>query len=129
MGNSKREGMPIAVMIVSGLYLLAGVAAIFDVLEKLLRNHISINFAVCLLFVGIGLLRGKRRSRGWATCWLVIAAVMGLLLVGLALAGVSGVVLRPNPPIAYGLALAMFGLLYWIYRVLWSPQGDEWFNR
>ena len=43
---------PRSITVIGVLYIIGGALAIWDVVSGLFRNHISINLAVCLLFVG-----------------------------------------------------------------------------
>lgn len=58
--------MPKRVLIIGLLFCLSGILAIWDVLSGICQNRLSLNFAVLLLPVGIGLLRGRQRSQWWA---------------------------------------------------------------
>jgi hypothetical protein len=68
------------ILIIGLLFCIAGVLAIWDVLFSLAKGNINLNFAVFLLPVGIGLLRGKSRSRWWANFWFILGYIGCLFL-------------------------------------------------
>lgn len=72
--------MPKRLAIIGTLFILAGISALWSIISGLLDNHVNINFAVLLLPVGIGLLRGKHHSRISAIVITYIGYLLCLIL-------------------------------------------------
>jgi len=74
--------MPKRIFIIGILFCLGGVLAIWEVVSDLFRSHINLNFAVLLLPVGIGILKGKKSSQWWGRFWIILGYIGCGLLVG-----------------------------------------------
>jgi len=118
---------PLSLVIVAVLFILAGVAAAWDVVSSLFHSRVSFNFCVLMLFAGIGLLRFKR---GWRTCalafvWVFFAGAflgLGVLIfspeswtIGL-FGSESTAAQRPVIPWLFLICLILLSL--WVYRTL-----------
>lgn len=121
---------PRSITIIGVLYIVGGLLAIGDVISDLFRDHININFAVCLLFVGIGLLKLKESSRRWAIFWIVVGyMISALLFVGYFAfpnysvkwdrAEVHGLL---RPVIGLGIPMILGLLLVWMHTILRRPD-------
>lgn len=129
--------MPLRVLIIGLLFCLAGLAAIWEVVADLFRDHLNINLGVFLLPVGVGLLRGRLSSRGWAGFWIVLGIVGCAALIIAALLypenmkvswfdrGIRG---TTAVPYAIAIATAMAMLLYLVRRLLYSPKATAYFQ-
>lgn len=91
---------PTSIFLIGAIFVLCGLLAAWEVLADLFRNRININFAVCLFFVGLGLLRLKGSSRRWAIFWLVLG---------------------------YGFVALMVAGYFWLpdYHITWSGSEVE----
>jgi len=130
--------MPKRILIIGILFCLAGVFAAWDIISGLTRSHLNLNFAVFSLPVGIGLLRGREKSRRWARFWIILGYIAcGLLIVLSALnpgnaqatffdKSLSG---PPALLVIYPMAVAAAGILYIINRLLFSVRSNEHFGR
>ncbi len=61
---------PIGLTIIGALFILVGASALFELVQDLMHRRISLNFAVLMIPVGIGLLKGRASSRSWAKFWI-----------------------------------------------------------
>ena len=77
------------------LFCLAGMLAIWEVISDLVHSHLNLNFAVFLLPVGIGLLRGKPRSQWWARFWFILGYILCALLVVMVLVSPGNLACHP----------------------------------
>jgi len=130
--------MPKRIIIIGILFCLGGFLAIWEVLSDLFRSHINLNFAVFMLPVGIGLLRGKPRSQWWARFWIILGYILCALLVmivilspGNAHASWLGREIRGSGAIPYVLlvsALLAVALIA-MHKLLYSEKAKVYFNR
>ena len=130
--------MPKRILIIGLAFCLGGGLAIWDVLSDLFRSHFNLNFAVLLLPVGIGLLRGKSSSRWWARFWIILGYIGCAILIGAAIFAPSNVnaswfdrELSGSEAVPYVIGGSIFFalLFYLIHRLLYSPKADEHFNQ
>lgn len=62
--------------------MVGGCLAAWEVIYDLFHSHVNLNFTVLMFPVGIGLLKGRASSRGWAKFWIgLFSLVLGGLLV------------------------------------------------
>jgi putative effector of murein hydrolase LrgA (UPF0299 family) len=129
--------MPERVLIIGLLFCLGGVLAIWDVLSALAESNVNLNFAVFLLPVGIGLLRGKPRSQWWARFWIVLGYGLCGLMVVLAVASPESAhatwfdtrVRGPEAvPYVIGMALLFTVLLFGLHKLLYSEKANRFFQ-
>jgi len=130
--------MPKRIIIVGILFCLGGALAIWEVLSGLFQSHIYLNFAVFLLPVGIGLLRGKLRSQWWARFWIILGYIFCVILVVLAIvsprnahASWFGREIAGSQAIPYILlfsALLAVSLVV-MHRLLYSEKAVAYFNK
>jgi hypothetical protein len=121
-----KQQIPIALSIVSYLFLFMGIVAVVEIIIAATRGSIHANF----YFLGIWIFAGLRRfSRGWRTCALVFTwlGLIGLtFIIGCVLYDGGAVYLRPSDhkmvsiPLVWSLAITLpfFLLQLWQYRVL-----------
>jgi hypothetical protein len=128
--------MPKRVLAIGLLFCLAGLGAAWDVLHGLSSGKINLNFAVCLLPVGIGLLRGKARSCWWARFWIILGYISCGLLLALPLAaphwaraslGEREVQGSAAIPFVLAFVLVFAVLLYAVHRLLYSGKAQAYF--
>ena len=118
---------PASLMIVAFLFIVSGIASVWEVSSALSHGRVNINFGILALFVGIGLLRFKR---GWRTCALGIVW-LSFLFAALALGKLifspesvtigwigSHSTAAQRPLMTWVLVIAMSLLVVWVYRVL-----------
>lgn len=124
---------PVSLLIVAILFLIGGSLAVWEVVDSLMHDRISVNLAVCLLFVGVGLLKLKASSRWWAIAWIVFGYLLcAILLYGYFLLGdfnalqvITGknelqgplrFILGSSIPLAFAL------MLFWMHHTLRRPD-------
>jgi len=113
--------MPLRLKIIGAAYCLLGALALLGMLRQAFAGAVlNFDLSVFMLPVGIGLLRGKRSSRLWATFWsgFLLATVVGLAVLmvfpggGFVRVQVLGVVLTGSAASALGwLTLAAIAAL------------------
>ena len=130
--------MPKRIFIIGVLFCLSGVLAIWDVLADILQSHINLNFAVFLLPVGIGLLRGSLRSQWWARFWIILGYILCVVLVEMVIVspGSSHVIwfgreIRGSSAVPYDLLFITLNaaLLYVLHRLLYSEKAIAYFSQ
>jgi peptidoglycan/LPS O-acetylase OafA/YrhL len=130
--------MPKRIIVIGILFCLAGVLAIWEMLSDLFRSHINLNFAVFLLPVGIGLLRGKPRSQWWARFWIVLGYLFCVLLMVMAIvspqnahASWFGKEIGGSRAVPYVLLMAALsaGAFMVVHKLLYSEKAKLYFNR
>ncbi len=129
--------MPKRIIVIGLLFCLAGVLAIWDVVSDLSRSRINLNFAVLLLPVGIGLLRGKASSQWWARFWIILGyiacglgAILSFIMPGAARAVLFNQVVEGPRAVPYVVGgLASFALLFYvIHQLLYSKKASDFFE-
>jgi len=81
---------PRSLTFLAWIFILFGASAVWKMVDALLSNSVSINFAVLMIPVGFGLLKGRASSVMWAKVWIgLFAALMVVLAVGYVLWGDS----------------------------------------
>jgi len=130
--------MPKRILIIGILFCLAGASAIWEVVSDLFRSHVNFNFAVFLLPVGIGILKGKRSSQWWGRFWIILGYISCGLLAGASLLWPGNVTAdqfgraiqgREAVPYVIGVAVLFAILLVIIHRLLFSDTSQVYFNR
>jgi len=130
--------MPKRVFIIGLLFCLGGILAIWEVLSGLFQSCLNLNFAVLLLPVGIGLLRGKQGSQWWARFWIILGYILcGALIIlvmlspGSARATWFGTELQGSgaAPYVIGMALFFAVLLFVLHKLLYSEKANRFFRR
>lgn len=130
--------MPKRILIIGILFCFAGVFALWDIISGLTRSHLNLNFAVFTLPVGIGLLRGRAKSRRWARFWIILGYIAcGLLIVFSAFNSANAQATffdksLSGPPallVIYPVAVALAGIFYTINLLLFSARSNEYFHR
>jgi hypothetical protein len=61
---------PTRITAIGTLFIIGGCVAAWEVIYDLFHSHVNLNFAVLMIPVGIGLLKGRASSRGWAKFWI-----------------------------------------------------------
>ncbi len=130
--------MPKRLIAIGVLFVACGLIAIWGVISGLAHNNISLNFAVLMLPVGVGLLRGKRSSQWWARFWIILGYCMMGLLVLLAFAMPQNVsatwfgnrIRGPSAiPYVIFVAIVFTVVLNVVHRLLYSEKSNAYFNR
>ena len=130
--------MPKRILIIGILFCLGGVSAIWEIISGIFNSHISINFAVCLLPVGIGLFKGKSRSRFWAAFWITLGYLICLVMTILILSHPENAsvtwfehVIRGQEAIPYAFAFIALSAvtLFIIHKLLYSEKASAYFAR
>ena len=129
--------MPKRIIIIGLLFCLGGLFAIWDVVSGLFHDRLSINFAVLLLPVGIGLLRGKSRSQWWARFWIILGYITCAALVILPILSPRSVHAEwfdtklhgPEAvPYVIGIGLVSAVLLFILHKLLYSEKANRFFQ-
>lgn len=130
--------MPKRILLIGLLFCLGGIGAIWDVFADLFVSRINVNFAVLLLPVGVGLLRGNRSSQWWARFWIILGYFLcGLLLVlalvspGAAYATWFQREIRGPEAVPY---VIMLGILFLVllaamHALLYSEKASSYFEK
>ncbi len=135
--KTETSPMPKRILIIGLIFCFGGASAIWDVISDLSRSHINLNFAVLLLPVGVGLLRGRSRSQWWARFWIILGYIVCAVLIGAAVISPQNVSaswydrdLRGPEAVPYVIAgsICLALLLYFVHRLLYSPRADAYFN-
>ena len=74
---NEKKYPPLALKIVAYLSILAGIISLIGMISSFMTNHITINFGVIELFIGLGLLKGKKTWRSFALLiiWLMFLVI------------------------------------------------------
>jgi len=130
--------MPTRILIIGILYCLFGAGAVWDIVTAAIEGHVHLNFTILMLLVGIGLLKGKKRSRSWARFWIVIGFLGIALILGFAIfdpRNISwtwdGDTIKGSRalPYAYGFCAAFFVSLIVVHKLLYSAKANAFFDR
>lgn len=130
--------MPKRILIIGILFCLGGILAISEVLAALLQSHFNINFAVLMLPIGIGILKGKKSSQWWARFWIILGYIVCILLMGASIAFPENLTangfgrhIEGSEAIPYVLSgTALFATMIWIvHRALYSNVAQAYFDR
>ncbi len=128
---------PKRVLIVAILFILCGAQAVWSIVEAALHSRLNINLGVFLLFVGMGLLRGKRSSLSWARFWIVLGYILIVVAAGLFLSHPSrlkislwGEQVHGASVIPYALVIlaGLAAALIACHRALNSPKSLAYFG-
>ncbi len=120
--------IPKSLRIVAYLFIAGGVSSVVHILVGLITGKVNLDFGVCFIFVGMGLLHTKRSSWKWAMFWTwfgLIGAPIILVLSAfnpgqLTLFGISS---GPAPPgLGFIMAAIGFALVCWQYSVLTNSE-------
>jgi hypothetical protein len=131
----RRPDLPRDLRAVALIHLVFGVGALAEVLVRLSRSHVDLNFGVLGIPICFGLLR---LSRSWRTCALVLLACAQLLAPIVFVIGLAG-----SSPATFGVlgipigqvprawvcvaAVGLFLLALWQQRVLVRPGVRQLF--
>lgn len=130
--------MPKRILIIGLLFCLGGVLAIWEVASDLFRSHINVNFAVLLLPVGIGILKGKKSSQWWGRFWIILGYIGCVLLVMASLlfssnvsADFFGKEIKGVQAVPFAIVGAMLftALFMTMHRLLYSEVSQAYFTR
>jgi len=129
---------PIKLKLIAAWFIWEGVSAIIDV-ALALDEKILINFSVCQLFVGLGLLKLNPRSHDWAMFWVKWDIAWGLISITLVFFFAEPVaheykifevtVGYVTPYLVIALSSLITGFLWWQYTVLNSRRIRLLFGR
>ncbi len=73
---------PTSITIIGALFVIGGVLAACGIIYDLFNDHLNINFAVLMIPVGFGLLKGRSSSRRWARFWIgLFSLICAVLLI------------------------------------------------
>ncbi len=115
----------LSLRIVASLFVISGIFAAIDILVSLFQSHLNLNFSVLGLWIGPGLLRHNRFWRTWAlvSSWIALIGLPLFCLLAHGRGGLGfklfGVPVGEVPAaVAIGVAVVLFLLTFWQYRVL-----------
>ena len=130
--------MPKRILVIGTLFCLGGVLAIWDVIADVFQARINLNFSVCLLPVGMGLLKGKPSSQKWARFWVILGYIFCVFMT-------SFVIVSPESasvtwaaqeirgtealPYAFSVIALLAISLVVIHKLLYSEKALAYFNR
>jgi hypothetical protein len=129
--------IPKALRVVAWIHLLGGLLSLAGVVSQLTHDRFLLDFGILGIPIYFGLME---RSNGWRTCAIVILQidlllvpcvfVLGLVSHAPARFQVSGVELaRVSPLWLAVLAVPIFVLAWWQYRVLQRPEIEALFRK
>ena len=130
--------MPKRILVIGILFCLGGVLAIWDIITDLFQSSISLNFAVFLLPVGMGLLKGKPSSQKWARFWVILGYIFCVFMTSFVIVFPESASVRLaeheiRGPEALPYALSLIALLaislVVIHKLLYSEKALAYFNR
>lgn len=114
------------ICLVGALVLSAGVHSLVEMTSGWIQGNGTLDLGVLLVFIGLGLLRGSNLQRSLFGGLLALALVASFIIMvvsffsGSISGQGSGVYLIPS-------VVFFFLLLAYLFGVLWSARGDEWF--
>lgn len=114
------------ICLVGALVLSAGIHSGVHLVSQLIQGKGFLDFGVLLIFIGLGLLRGSNLQRSLFGGLLVLALLASfIMMVGSFFSGsVSG---QGSGVYLIISVLFFFLVLAYLFGVLWSARGDEWF--
>ena len=125
---------PIGLTIIGWLFILSGASTALGMLWGFFHGRINLNFAVLMIPVGLGLLRGRASSISWARFWIgLVTFGCALLLLLYPFAGDSMHV-RWFSTELHGVARHAVAVIFpsmfvalgvWVWRVLGSPLTHQ----
>ena len=130
--------MPKRIVAISLLFIAFGLLAIWSVIVDLTHSKLSLNFAVFLLPVGIGLLRGKKSSQWWARFWVILGYCLVGGMIAIAFAApqelhVNWFGNRIHGPSAVPYAIMCIAVpasvLVLVHLMLYSKKSNAFFDR
>jgi hypothetical protein len=128
---------PTSITIIGIIFIIAGCLTTIDVIYKLFHDHLYINLAVLMIPAGIGILKGRSSSRGWAKFWIgLFSLILGLLLVLYPFYGDSYSVTwfhnelagTPRHIMAIMFPAVILSLAYWMWRCLSATSSAPFFD-
>ena len=128
---------PTRITVIGILFLLGGGLAAWEIVYDLFHDHVNLNFAVLMIPVGIGLLKGRASSRGWAKFWIgLFSLVIGGLLIFYPFFGDSYSVTWFNRELAgfgrhamaIGFPIIFLLVARWMWRSLSLPSVAPFFD-
>ena len=126
---------PLRIWFLGLLFAMGGVLAIWQVVEAAMGRTVSLNFAVFLLPVGLGLLAGKLSSVSWAKFWvgfgwavIVLALVVAVIRPEVVHSSWNGREMtgRDALPMVFGVSAGVAVMLYGIWRLLKSEPTEAY---
>ena len=130
--------MPKRILIIGILFCSGGAFAIWEVVSDLFRSHINLNFAVLMLPVGVGIMKGKKSSQWWGRFWIILGYLGCIIVVGASLISPQNVTatgfgeeINGTEAVPYVLIGALiFAILFvTIHRLLYSDIAHAYFCR
>ena len=128
---------PISITVIGAIFIIAGCLAGCGIIYDLFHSRLNFNFAVLMMPVGFGLLKGRSSSRGWAKFWIgLFSLVIGLLLVCYPFFGDSysvtwfdqQLVGIPRRVMAVGFPIVLLLLATWMWRSISSTSTALYFG-
>ena len=118
---------PRALTFLAWVFILFGCSAGWRITEALLSHKTSINLSILMIPVGIGLLKGRLSSLGWAKLWIGLFFLLVLAITcaypfdpgSYSVTWFGAEIQGPLRHLAVvGISATLMGLLLWGWRIL-----------
>ena len=128
---------PTRIKVIGAIFIIAGCLAAWEIGYDLLHDHLNLNFSVLMIPVGMGLLKGRSSSRGWAKFWIgLFSLVIGALLVFYPFFGDSYSITWFDQELAgfhrhamaIGFPIIFLLIAWWMWRSLSLPSVAPFFD-
>jgi hypothetical protein len=128
---------PTSITIIAWIFIILGSLSVCSLIYGLFNDRMNLDFSVLMIPIGIGLLKSRSSSRGWAKFWIgLFSFVLGLLLILYPFLGDS-FSLRwfdkelmgfSRHAMAIGFPIVFLSLARWMWIHLTSPATLPFFD-
>ena len=128
---------PTSITVIGAIFILAGCLAAWQIVYGLFHDHLYLNFSVLLVPVGLGLLKGRSSSVGWAKFWIGLFSLISLLLLicypffadSYSVTWLDDQLVGFRRHVmAVGFPIVFLSIAFWMWRRLTDPSNLRFFN-